>query len=84
MEYKASSGGALGGKEKDPLGGNTQRQISLRESIFGPEEEEDDDLKRRNGFNLFSYPIFLLLFIFFGCFSILHELIPFSRVLYVV
>ena len=67
------------------LGGNTQRQISLGESIFFlEEEEEEEDLKRRNGFHLSSSLIFFIFFIFFGCFSILHKLIPFSRVLDVV
>ena len=54
-----------GKKGEDPLGRNTQWQISLGKSIFGLEEEEEEDLKRTNGFHLHSSPLFLLFFIFF-------------------
>ena len=37
-----------------------------------------------NGFHLHSSPFFLFFFIFYGCISFLHELIPFSRALDVV
>ena len=53
----------------------------LGKSIFGLEEEEEGDLKRINGFHLHSSPLFLLFFIFYGCISPFHDLIPFSRVL---
>ena len=56
----------------------------LEEIDFGLEGEEERDLKGRNGFHLLSSPIFLLFFIFFGCFPPLHELISFSGVLDVV
>ena len=36
----------------------------LGKSIFGLEEEEEGDLKRRNGFHLHSYTLFLIFFIF--------------------
>ena len=49
--------------------------------VLGFEEDEEGDLERRNGFHLSSSPIFLLFFIFYGCISPLHELIPFSRAL---
>ena len=56
----------------------------LEEIDFGLEGEEEGDLKTINGFHLHSSPLFLLFFIFYGCISFLHELIPFSRVLDVV
>ena len=56
----------------------------LGRSVLSLEEEEEGDLKRRNGFHLHSSPIFFLFLIFYGCISPLHELISFTRVFYVV
>ena len=56
----------------------------LEEINFGLKGEEEGDLKRRNGFHLHTSSLFLLFFIFYGCISFLHEIIPFSRALDVV
>ena len=56
----------------------------LEEIDFGHEGEEEGDLKRKNGFHLHSSPLFLRFFIFYGCITFLHELIPVSRALDVV
>ena len=52
----------------------------LGRSVLSLEEEEEGDLKRRNGFQLHSTPILFLFLIFYGCISPLHELISFTRV----
>ena len=39
----------------------------LRRSVLGLEEEQEGDLKKRNGFHLSSSPIFLLFLSFYGC-----------------
>ena len=55
--------------------------LSWVKSVLGLEEEEEGDLKRRNEFHLHSSTNFLLFLIFYGCISLLHELISFSRVM---
>ena len=70
-------GAAHGGKREKILWVETPKGKSLLgRSVLGFQEEKEGDLERRNGFHLSSSPIFLFFFIFYGCVSLLHELIP--------
>ena len=75
-------GAARGGKREKILWVETPKDKSLSgRLVLGFQEEEEGYSERRNGFHLSSSPIFLLFFIFYGCISPLHKIIPFSRVL---